>query len=69
MSEATRDQLFLALRLAYLVNYCDSHGPVPFIADDVLMTFDDVRATAALRALETLSKHTRSSCSRTISTT
>ncbi len=59
MSEATRDQLFLALRLAYVVNYCDSHGPVPFIADDVLMTFDDARATAALKALETLSKHTQ----------
>ncbi len=59
MSEATRDQLFLALRLAYVVNYCDSHGPVPFIADDVLMTFDDARASAALRALETLSKHTQ----------
>jgi uncharacterized protein YhaN len=59
MSEATRDQLFLALRLAYVVNYCDAHGPVPFIADDVLMTFDDARATAALRALETLSNHTQ----------
>ncbi len=59
MSEATRDQLFLALRLAYVVNYCDSHGPVPFIADDVLMTFDDARATAALKALETLSQHTQ----------
>ena len=59
MSEGTRDQLFLALRLAYVSNYCDSHGPAPFIADDVLMTFDDARATAALRALETLSKHTQ----------
>lgn len=59
MSEATRDQLFLALRLAFVVNYCESHGPVPFIADDVLMTFDDARATAALRALQTLSKHTQ----------
>jgi len=59
MSEATRDQLFLALRLAYVVNYCDSHGPVPFIADDVLVTFDDARATAALKALKTLSRHTQ----------
>lgn len=59
MSEATRDQLFLALRLAYVLNYCESHGPVPFIADDVLMTFDDARATAALHALETLSQHTQ----------
>ena len=59
MSEATRDQLFLALRLAFVLNYCEAHGPVPFIADDVLMTFDDARATAALRALETLSNHTQ----------
>ena len=59
MSEGTRDQLFLALRLAFVVNYCKSQGTVPFIADDVLMTFDDARATAALRALETVSKHTQ----------
>jgi len=59
MSEATLDQLFLALRLAFVSNYCDSKGPVPFIADDVLMTFDDARATAALQALETLSHHTQ----------
>ena len=59
MSEGTCDQLFLALRLAFVVNYCNSQGTVPFIADDVLMTFDDTRATAALRALETVSKHTQ----------
>jgi uncharacterized protein YhaN len=59
MSEGTRDQLFLALRLAYVLNYCDSNGTVPFIADDVLMTFDDARAKAALRALETVSKRSQ----------
>jgi uncharacterized protein YhaN len=59
MSEATRDQLFLALRLAYVANYCDAHGPVPFVADDVLMTFDETRAAAALQALESLAQHTQ----------
>lgn len=59
LSEGTRDQLFLALRLAYVLNYCDSHGPAPFIGDDVLMTFDNDRAKAGLRALEMVSQRTQ----------
>lgn len=33
--------------------------PLPFIADDILQTFDDARATAALRVLVELSAHVR----------
>ena len=57
LSEGTRDQLFLALRLVALEDYVAANPPLPFIADDVLQTFDDARAVAALRALLDLSAH------------
>ena len=57
LSEGTSDQLYLALRIAALEAYVRANPPLPFIADDVLQTFDDVRATAALRALLDLSAH------------
>ena len=56
MSEGTSDQLYLALRLASLESYLDGREPIPFIVDDVLVTFDDQRAAAALRALGELSR-------------
>jgi uncharacterized protein YhaN len=59
MSEGTSDQLYLALRLASLETYLRSHEPIPFIVDDVLVTFDDARAAAALRALGELSRQTQ----------
>ena len=59
MSDGTRDQLFLALRLAYIENHCASNAPCPVILDDVLMAFDDERASAALKALSELSKKTQ----------
>ncbi len=57
LSEGTRDQLFLTLRIAALEAYVRDNPPLPFIADDVLQTFDDARAAAALRALLDLSAH------------
>lgn len=59
MSDGTRDQLFLALRLAYIENYCDTTTACPVILDDVLMAFDEARAGAALRALHDLSRKTQ----------
>jgi uncharacterized protein YhaN len=59
MSDGTRDQLYLALRLASLETYLDKHEPVPFIVDDVLINFDDDRAAAALKALAQLSERTQ----------
>lgn len=58
LSEGTRDQVFLALRLAV------AHGQLadkrlPFVLDDVLVHFDDVRAAAALAALADLAAHTQ----------
>ncbi|MGM0676344.1 MAG: AAA family ATPase [Pseudomonadota bacterium] len=51
MSEGTRDQLYLALRLAALELRRASHPGMPLILDDVLMTSDDVRAGLILQAL------------------
>jgi uncharacterized protein YhaN len=51
LSEGTRDQLYLALRLAAIESYAARAEPLPFIADDLLVNFDDRRARAALRVL------------------
>lgn len=59
MSEGTRDQLFLALRLAAIGHYMASARPVPFIADDLLVHFDDHRAAAAFEALGELATRTQ----------
>jgi uncharacterized protein YhaN len=59
MSEGTRDQLYLALRLASLEHYLEDHPPVPFIADDLLVNFDDARSQATLEILTELSKKTQ----------
>ena len=55
LSEGTRDQLYLALRMEALRGHCRSAMAVPFIADDILQTFDNGRSAAALRALCELS--------------
>jgi uncharacterized protein YhaN len=39
--------------------YTRDHEPIPFIADDILVNFDNPRATAAIRALAELAKHTQ----------
>jgi uncharacterized protein YhaN len=56
MSSGTRDQLYLALRLASLERYIDSAESMPFIVDDILVDFDDNRSEAALREMSDLSK-------------
>jgi uncharacterized protein YhaN len=59
MSSGTRDQLYLALRLASLEKYMESAEPMPFIVDDVLVDFDDARSQAALNALAELAEKTQ----------
>jgi uncharacterized protein YhaN len=59
MSDGTADQLYLALRLAGLEEYLADHEPIPFIVDDILIKFDDARATATLQALSELSAKTQ----------
>jgi uncharacterized protein YhaN len=56
LSEGTRDQLFLALRLAAIEEHARIAPPLPFIGDDILQTFDDGRAVAALRVLRKISE-------------
>lgn len=59
MSDGTADALFLALRIAAIERHLAAHQPLPVIADDLLVNFDDDRATAALRVLAELSKKTQ----------
>ena len=49
LSEGTRDQLFLSLRLALLE--LRAAEPMPFIADDLLSSFDDPRTANVLELL------------------
>jgi len=59
LSDGTRDQLFLALRLAGIEQHIQSLGPMPVVIDDVLVNFDDRRAAATLECLADLSKRTQ----------
>ncbi len=59
MSAGSRDQLYLALRLASLERYLSRAEPMPFIVDDVLVDFDDRRAEAALSLLAGLAQQTQ----------
>jgi uncharacterized protein YhaN len=51
LSEGTRDQLFLALRLATLLDHAGRAEPMPFLGDDLFVTFDEDRTAAGLEAL------------------
>jgi uncharacterized protein YhaN len=51
LSKGTRFQLYLALRVAGYHEFIRTHAPVPFIADDIMETFDDIRAEEAFRLL------------------
>jgi len=59
MSDGTRDQLYLSLRLASLEKYLEASEPMPFVVDDILINFDDQRAAATLGALAELSQNTQ----------
>lgn len=59
MSTGTRDQLYLALRLASLEPILDAGEPMPFVVDDILIQFDDARAYATLSTLADFSTKTQ----------
>lgn len=59
MSDGTRDQLYLALRLAALELHLDQASPLPFIADDLFINYDDGRSEAGFEALAALSEKTQ----------
>ncbi|WP_160008578.1 YhaN family protein [Rhizobium sp. 18055] len=55
LSEGTGDQLYLALRLAFIEDYCSRNEPAPLIIDDIFQTFDDDRTRSGLKALASTS--------------
>ncbi len=57
LSEGTVDQLYLALRLATLVESAGRGESMPLILDDVLPSFDDERATATFQLLAEVSQY------------
>lgn len=59
MSEGTRDQLYLALRLASIEHHMAKKSNIPLILDDILIHFDDERSKAALEVLGELSEQTQ----------
>jgi uncharacterized protein YhaN len=56
LSECTRDQLYLAFRVAAIEEHAATAPPLPFIEDDILQTFDDERALAAMMVVRELSE-------------
>ncbi|WP_235913757.1 AAA family ATPase [Teichococcus coralli] len=59
LSEGTRDQLFLALRLVAIEDHVAQGAILPFLGDDILQSFDDGRAAAAFHALLDFSRTTQ----------
>lgn len=59
MSTGTADQLYLALRLAAIDDYLARANPLPLVADDLFINFDNARAVAGLRVLNQLARKTQ----------
>jgi uncharacterized protein YhaN len=59
LSDGTRDQLYLALRLAAIEQHVQTVAPCPVILDDILVNADDTRALATLKVLGDLAIHTQ----------
>jgi uncharacterized protein YhaN len=59
LSAGTRDQLFLALRLASLERQLAAAARVPLIVDDILINFDDHRSQATLAVLAEFAQQTQ----------
>ncbi|MBE2993063.1 AAA family ATPase [Sphingomonas sp. CFBP 13603] len=58
LSEGTRDQLYLALRLGSIEGRAGA-GSLPIVCDDLLITADDARAGALLRVLAAAAAHSQ----------
>ncbi len=55
MSKGTRFQLYLALRLAGYEEFAAARPTVPFVADDIMETFDEPRSEEVFRLLGRMS--------------
>jgi len=56
LSKGTRFQLYLALRAAGYREFAKLRPTIPFIADDIMETFDDFRAEETLKVLGDMSR-------------
>ncbi|MEW5822163.1 MAG: AAA family ATPase [Cyanobacteriota bacterium] len=56
LSQGTREQLYLALRMGYIREYSKNHIKYPIIFDDIFVNFDPYRLIAVLNTLKELSK-------------
>lgn len=56
LSKGTRFQLYLSLRIAGFYEIIKSNKQAPFLADDILETFDNDRTAEALKILEEMGK-------------
>jgi uncharacterized protein YhaN len=59
LSDGTRDQLYLALRLAAIEDHVARVAACPVILDDIFIHNDDLRASAALQALAEIAERTQ----------
>lgn len=57
LSTGTREQLFLALRLALIPSLGNEAEPLPVVLDDVLVNFDADRKKTVLKSLEEFALH------------
>jgi len=57
LSKGTRFQLYFALRAAGFQEFVASHRAVPFVADDIMETFDDFRAEETFKVLADMARH------------
>lgn len=56
LSAGTSEQLYLAIRLAYVADYSRLSEPLPMVMDDVLVNFDEGRALQTLELLVELAE-------------
>ncbi|HLM44374.1 MAG TPA: DNA repair protein Rad50, partial [Myxococcaceae bacterium] len=57
LSRGTREQLYLAFRLAVIQDFGETRGALPLVVDDILVNFDLERTRGALRLLSHLAGH------------
>jgi uncharacterized protein YhaN len=56
LSRGTREQLYLAFRVAVVKDFSVGLGPLPLLLDDILVNFDHQRADAAIRVFSQLAE-------------
>lgn len=59
LSDGAADQLFMALRLAFVRHHLSRNPPLPLVLDDVLVHFDDARSRAALEEFGKVARATQ----------